>query len=389
MTELRRTILVAMSLLSIHVPEARRRVAFWPLRAVSVAIMVLMGISLVPSDAAYAKIERTLSIAAPLGAASRHLRTIPSTASSIILEGVQDRGLEVEGVDVNLNYAVHPGERVEEHTFYSNVLGEDRTYRVYLPPGYEDSRRSYPTLYLLHGMSQGQQWWTEVARVDRIATSMIDAGKIRPAIIVMPNGNRVERDISTTSLYDDHCATGLDAVGRALKTLGDRFQGLRIYKISCEGNFDAFISRELVSEIDSAYRTDGERYVGGFSIGARGALQLALGNPDVFAGAFGLSGNYDYLRGELRAGRSNPPDGMKLFVGAGVSDQRGVYGDLNTLLFHRQMASSGVAHLYCTYPGTHSDVTWVSTMPLALEFLLSDGFDASERDRETYVDGTG
>ena len=233
------------------------------------AIMVLLGVSLIPNDAAYASLERALSIAAPLGAASRHVRTIPSTASSIILEGVQDRGLEIEGVDVNLNYAVHPSDRVEEHSFYSSVLGEDRTYRVYLPPGYEESRRSYPTLYLLHGMSQGQQWWTEVARVDRIATSMIDSGKIPPVIIVMPNGNRVERDISTTSLYDDHCATGMDVVARALKAVGDRLQGLRIYKISCEGNFDAFIARELVSEIDSAYRTDGERYLGGFSIGAR------------------------------------------------------------------------------------------------------------------------
>ena len=353
------------------------------------AVMALLGLSLIPSDGVYASLERALSIAAPLGAASRHLRTIPSTASSIILEGVQDRGLEVEGVDVNLNYAVHSSDNVQEHTFYSGVLGEDRTYRVYLPPGYEESRQSYPTLYLLHGMSQGHQWWTEVARVDRIATSMIEAGKIPPAIIVMPNGNRVERDISTTSLYDDHCATGLDLVGRALKAVGDRLQGLRIYKISCEGDFDAFVSRELVSEIDSGYRTDGQRYLGGFSIGARGALQLALGNQDVFDGAFGLSGNYDYLRRELRAGRSEPADGMKILVGSGVSDQRGVYGDLNTLLFHRQMARSGVVHLYCTYPGTHSDVTWVSTTPLALEFLLSDGFDAAARDRETCTDGTG
>ena len=91
----------------------------------------------------------------------------------------------------------------------------------------------------------------------------------------------------------------------------------------------------------------------------------------------------------MRAGRLDPSDGMKILVGSGVSDQRGVYGDLNTLLFHRQMARSGVEHLYCTYPGTHSDVGWVPTMPLALEFLLANDFDAATRDRETCVDGTG
>ena len=239
----------------------------------------------------------------------------------------------------------------------------------------------YPAVYLLHGMSQGHQWWTEVARVDRIAT-MIEAGKIRPSIIVMPNGNRVERDVSTTSLYDDHCTTGMDVVARALKAVGDRLQRLRIYKISCDGDFEEFIAREVVYEIDSRYRTSGERYVGGFSVGARGALQLAFANPDVYTGAFGLSGNYDYLRRQLRSRSAGGADGKKLFIGSGVSDQRGVYGDLNTLLFHREMDRRGIDHLYCTYQGTHSDVAWVRAMPLAFEFLLS------ESPRERAADGT-
>ena len=42
--------------------------------------------------------------------------------SSIILEAFQS---QVEGVEVNLDYAVNPTGR-----FYSEVLGEDRTYRV-------------------------------------------------------------------------------------------------------------------------------------------------------------------------------------------------------------------------------------------------------------------
>ena len=284
----------AMLLLPRGVADARRRAASWSIHAAVVALMILLGLSFVPSDMAYSQVERALSMAEPVGSASQHLRTIPSTASSIILEAFQSRALEVEGVEVNLDYAVNPTERVEERRFYSEVLGEDRTYRVYLPPGYEAEERAmerYPAVYLLHGMSQGHQWWTEVARVDRIATAMIEAGKIRPSIIVMPNGNRVERDVSTTSLYDDHCTTGMDVVARALKAVGDRLQRLRIYKISCDGDFEEFIAREVVYEIDSRYRTSGERYVGGFSMGARGALQLAFANPDVYTGAFGLSPN--------------------------------------------------------------------------------------------------
>jgi len=193
----------------------------------------------------------------------------------------------VEGVDIDLDHSVNPTSNVKRGSFVSRALGEDRTYWVYLPPGYEASIARYPALYLLHGMSQGPTWWTEVARVDRIVTSMIESEKIRPLIIVMPDGNGVEGDVSTTSLYDDRCQTGLDVVARAAKLIGDLLEGLRIYKISCEGDFEDYIVNEVVSEVDSAYRTNGERYIGGFSVGGRGALNLALAHNGLFDGAFG------------------------------------------------------------------------------------------------------
>ena len=105
-------------------------------------------------------------------------------------------------------------------------------------------------------------------------------------------------------------------------------------------------------------------------------------SPKPSFGGFGLSGNYDYLRRQLRSRSAGGADGKKLFIGSGVSDQRGVYGDLNTLLFHREMDRRGIDHLYCTYQGTHSDVAWVRAMPLAFEFLLS------ESPRERAADGT-
>ena len=343
--------------------------------------MLLVVASLVPSDEAYYRVEYFLSYVSPLGPASQHVRSVPATASSLLLEIFQGRSLEVEGVRINFDYAVNPTEHVEEGKFPSRTLGGERTYWVYLPPGYEDSEERYPTLFLLHGMSQGHTWWTEVARIDRIATAMIASGKIRPLIMVMPNGNRIEWDTSTTSLYDDHCETGLDLVARALKAIGDRLKGLRIYKISCDGNFEDYIVKEVVGEIDSTYRTNGERYIGGFSIGGRGAFQLALGNDGVFDGAFGLSGNYDFLRQGLRKGDVRPSNGMKLFLAAGDDDQRGVYGELNTFLFHKELSRRGIRHLYCTYNGSHNNVVWVSAMPQALQYLLAtDGEGQAEAD---------
>src|SRR5262245_35462407 len=38
---------------------------------------------------------------------------------------------------------------------YSNVLGEIRDYRIFLPPGYfHNSQKKYPVIYFLHGWSQ-------------------------------------------------------------------------------------------------------------------------------------------------------------------------------------------------------------------------------------------
>src|SRR5204862_7473068 len=38
---------------------------------------------------------------------------------------------------------------------YSNVFGEMRNYRIFLPPGYFDNpQKNYPVIYFLHGCSQ-------------------------------------------------------------------------------------------------------------------------------------------------------------------------------------------------------------------------------------------
>ena len=347
-------------------------------RAAIWATLVLMAVSLVPGDEAYYQAERLLADIEPLASASRHIRSAPSTASSILMEPFQDRTLEVEGLHINLDYAVNPTVLVEDIRFTSQVLGENRGYRVYLPPGYSESASGFPVLVLLHGMSQDQRWWTEVARVDRIATAMIESGKIRPMIIAMPNGNRVQADISTTSIYDDHCRTGLDILARFLKAVGDAVKSLRIYKVSCDGNFEDYIAKELVQDIDTRYNTSGERYIGGFSTGGRGALQLALGNDGVFGGAFGLSGNYDFLRRWLRSG-GVPSADARLFLASGANDQRGVYGELGTFLFHKDLAARGIGHLYCSFDRTHGDTAWVSALPLALRYLFaSEGNIAPE-----------
>ena len=128
------------------------------IRAAAAAAFLLVAASLVPGDGAYSRVERLLSYLGPPAPASAQIRSVPSTAGSILFEFFQSRNLEVEGVSIDLDQSVRPSAQVEERRFASTALGEDRSYWVYLPPGYKESRERYPALYLLHGMSQGHRW---------------------------------------------------------------------------------------------------------------------------------------------------------------------------------------------------------------------------------------
>jgi enterochelin esterase family protein len=64
-----------------------------------------------------------------------------------------------------------------------------RRMYVYTPPGYESSKAKYPVFYLLHGGGGDEDAWTTMGRANIILDNMIAAGKAKPMIVVMPNGN--------------------------------------------------------------------------------------------------------------------------------------------------------------------------------------------------------
>src|SRR5256884_6755822 len=64
-----------------------------------------------------------------------------------------------------------------------------RRMMVYTPPGYETSSQKYPVLYLLHGGGGDEDAWLTMGRANIIMDNLIAAGKAKPMIVVMPNGN--------------------------------------------------------------------------------------------------------------------------------------------------------------------------------------------------------
>lgn len=150
--------------------------------------------------------------------------------------------------------------------FHSNILNNDRDVIVYLPAGYDATKRTrYSVFYMHDGQNlfdgatsfiPGQEW-----RVDEIAQSLIAARKIEPLIIVGVYNNK-DRINEYTPAADAKYKMGgkADLYGRMLV-------------------------EELKPFIDSHYRTKkGAEHtgLGGSSLGGLASLYLALKYPKVF-----------------------------------------------------------------------------------------------------------
>ncbi len=82
-----------------------------------------------------------------------------------------------------------PHGEVHHHFYKSAVVGDQRDFYVYTPPGYDPrGKQSYPVLYLLHGFSDDASGWTAVGRAHVIMDNLIAQGKTKPMVVVMPLG---------------------------------------------------------------------------------------------------------------------------------------------------------------------------------------------------------
>jgi enterochelin esterase-like enzyme len=82
-----------------------------------------------------------------------------------------------------------PKGSVHQIWYDSKTLNLTRRMQVYTPPGYEDSKEAYPVLYLLHGGGGDEEAWPTLGVAANILDNLINAGKAKPMIVVMTNGN--------------------------------------------------------------------------------------------------------------------------------------------------------------------------------------------------------
>ncbi len=158
------------------------------------------------------------------------------------------------------------GGRLVQGSVKSEILGVEKPYAVYLPEGYDNSGKSYPVLYLLHGATDTFKAWPERGDMVRITDETLAAGGVQDLIVVMP-----------------------DASGK-----GEKNAGLDMGYFNMKGwSYEDFFFNEFLPHIDKTYRTIASkegRAIAGLSMGGGGATVYAQHHPEYFAASYSTSG---------------------------------------------------------------------------------------------------
>ena len=268
---------------------------------------------------------------------------------------------------------------MESMVMHSRILKQDVQFSVCLPKEYYDTKKSYPVVYLLHGLGDDETSWLEYGQISQYADKSIESDETVPMIFVMPEAFR-------TYYVND-------------------YKGSFLYE-------DMFV-KELVPYIDSLFRTKADRQhraLMGYSMGGFGALNLHLKHPDVFGTAVPLSisvrtdeqymtedaSGWDDQWGRLFGEpgfkgkdriteyyKKNSPFHMLSQMPATEIKKLNIYidnGDKEQTLcrsneeLHILLRNLNIPHEFRVRDGGHSFQYWCSALPNALRFI-SDAFE--------------
>ncbi len=243
--------------------------------------------------------------------------------------------------------------KVDTLTTYSSVMKKNIKSVVIVPEHYEDGK-AFPVVYLLHGYSDTYSKWI------RTVPAIKDQSDKLKMIIVCPDGN-------FDSWYFDS-------------------------PVDPKAQFESFITKELLPDIDKRYKTVKDRKgraITGLSMGGHGALYLAIKHQDLFAAAGSMSGGVDFrpfpnnwgIKEKLGAYNEYParwsantviemthliiPGQLALIIDCGKDD---FFYKVNVAL-HEKLLYQNVSHDFISRPGEHNWGYWANSITFQLLYF--------------------
>ncbi len=228
-----------------------------------------------------------------------------------------------------------PHGTLHRHTYHSGIVGDERDYYVYTPPGYDPKGKAYPVLYLLHGYSDDARGWTDVGRAHTIFDNLIAQGKAKPMLVVMPLGYGAPEIV----------------------TRGARAPELR------QKNMDRFrdsLLTELIPAIERDYRASKDRSlraIAGLSMGGAETLYTGLNHPGRFAwiGSFSAGGVGEDYAASFPKLDAKVNDQLRLLWIACGTDDRLIESNRK---FKEWLKSKSINFTPVETPGAHTWLVW-------------------------------
>lgn len=244
------------------------------------------------------------------------------------------------------------GATVDTISIFSNSMNKNIKTVVIRPENSSNSKLA--TLYLLHGYSGDYSNW--IQKVPYIKT-LVDRYNY---MVVCPDGGY-------GSWYWD---SPVDANYR----------------------YETFITKELISAIESKYQTCNNREgraITGLSMGGHGALYLAIKHQDLYGAVGSTAGGVDIrpfpnnweMAKRLGSYAENKdlwdnhtvinnlhlikPNSLKIFIDCGYDDF--FYG-VNKKL-HEDLLYLNIPHTYLNLPGKHNWEYWAESIPYQMTFF--------------------
>ncbi len=232
--------------------------------------------------------------------------------------------------------------RVSTVSYHSTTIGTDRLFTLILPPDYTEEK-TYPVLYLLHGIGGDHKEWLYGAPAEIIG-NLAAAGEAPEMIVVIPNvraaaDDRVPKEVITPE------------------------------NIAAFDNFINDLTNDLMPFIKEHYAVKTGREntaVAGLSMGGRESLFIGFTLPETF----GYIGAFSPAPGLLPTPALNYPGQFseeEFVIKEGAPLPRLIMicnGEQDDIVhkiaayYEETLTKNGIAHLYYTMPGGHDFTVW-------------------------------